>query len=88
VGSTARYCCDGYGRNGCHHVIAHKTTGTEKAIWMLIISALVVIEITPINRDRFSNEQTEKIRAEEERQHFTTIGKGIEKNRRAKPKTV
>jgi len=57
-----------------------KATGTEKAIWMLIISALVFIEITAINRDRFFNEQSEKIRAEEERQHFTTIGKGIETN--------
>jgi hypothetical protein len=57
-----------------------KATGTEKAIWMLIISFLVVVEITAINRDRFSNELSEKIRAEEERQRFTTIGKGIETN--------
>jgi hypothetical protein len=57
-----------------------KATGTEKAIWMLIISALVVIEISAINRERLLNERTERIKAEEERQHFTTIGKGIEKN--------
>ena len=57
-----------------------KATGTEKAIWMLIISALVVIEITAIKKERFFNEQSEKIRAEEERQHFTMIGKGIQTN--------
>jgi hypothetical protein len=57
-----------------------KATGTEKAVWMLIISVLVVIEVTAIKKERFFNEQAEKLRAEEERQYFTTIGKGIQTN--------
>jgi hypothetical protein len=57
-----------------------KATGTEKAIWILIISALVVVEVTAIKKERFFSEQSEKIRAAEERQYFTTIGKEIETN--------
>jgi hypothetical protein len=55
-----------------------KATGAEKAAWMLIISALLVIEVGAIKKERFFNEQTEKSRAEEERQHFGVIGQGIE----------
>ncbi len=55
-----------------------KATGAEKAAWMLIISALLVIEVAAIKKERFFNEQTEKLRTEEERQHFAAIGTGIE----------
>ncbi len=57
-----------------------KATGAEKAAWMLIISALLVVEIEAIKKERLFNAKAEKIRAEEEREHFAQIGKGIETN--------
>jgi len=47
---------------------------------MVIISALLVIEIASIKKERVFNEQAGKLRAEEERRHFAQIGKGIETN--------
>src|ERR1700683_4090842 len=39
-----------------------KPTGPEKAAWMLIISALLVIEVSAIKEERFFNGRTETIR--------------------------
>jgi hypothetical protein len=55
-----------------------RATGVEKATWMLIISALLVIEVAAIKKERILNEQADKLRTEEERKHFTAIGTGIE----------
>ena len=44
---------------------------------MLIISALLVIEVLAIKKERMMNEVTQAIRVREERDHFTDIGDGL-----------
>lgn len=61
-----------------------KATGAEKAVWMLIISCLLVIEMLAIRKDRKENNDrmtallTEEITARSEAKvHFESIGGGI-----------
>lgn len=54
-----------------------KATGTEKAVWMLLIAAFIVIEVGAIRQDRILNEIAEAHRVEEQRRHFSEIGEGI-----------
>jgi hypothetical protein len=54
-----------------------KATGTEKAVWMLLVTAFIVIEVGAIKKDRLLNEIAEAQRVEEQRQHFSEIGEGI-----------
>ena len=54
-----------------------KATGTEKGVWMLLISSCLVIEVGAIKKERLLNEFAEARRVEEQRQHFSEIGNGI-----------
>ena len=55
-----------------------KANGREKATWMLIIAALLVIEIVAIRKDRSEAYATQAKVLEEEKQRFSDIGKRIE----------
>ncbi len=55
-----------------------KATGTEKATWMLIISALLVIELLAIRKDRSETYLAQLNALREEREHFSEVGRGIE----------
>jgi hypothetical protein len=54
-----------------------KATGAEKATWMLIISALLVIEIAAINKERYFARLNEDIRVTQEQRKFREIARDI-----------
>ncbi|HTE88189.1 MAG TPA: hypothetical protein VK639_04480 [Terriglobales bacterium] len=53
---------------------------TEKAAWMLIISALLVIEILAIHKDRRENQEAQAKLRWQEAASFSEIGKGIQQS--------
>jgi hypothetical protein len=54
-----------------------KATGTERAVWMLLIASFLVIEVGAIKKERFLNTIAEAHRVDEQRKHFSEIGEGI-----------
>jgi hypothetical protein len=54
-----------------------KATGVEKATWMLILAAFLVIEVLAIRKDRAESYRAQVEALREEREHFAEVGNGI-----------
>ena len=50
-----------------------KATGTEKAVWVLMILAFLAIELTAIKKDRFLAAMEQERRINEEKKHFNDM---------------